>query len=110
MKVNAKLGGTTAKSSAPGEPFFKVPTIVVGLDVSHPSPGSQQPSTAALTMSMDRNAIRYAAAVQTNGYRSEMLTPGNVSGLFMPLFKQWVKKLGNNTTCEYSVFLAVIPC
>jgi eukaryotic translation initiation factor 2C len=69
MKVNAKLGGTTSSIVAPPTQLFKEPTLIIGADVSHPSPGSPQASMAALTMSMDREALRYAAAVQTNGHR-----------------------------------------
>lgn len=71
MKLNAKLGGSTSrlygKDLKTPKSFFDVPTMIIGADVSHPSPGSPQASMAALTMSMDRDASRYAAAVQTNG-------------------------------------------
>lgn len=97
MKLNAKLGGTTARV-APKEPskFFAVPTMVIGADVSHPSPGSPMPSMAALTMSMDANACRYAAAVQTNGHRVEMITTTNIRTMMMPLFAHWIKTVGDN--------------
>jgi hypothetical protein len=49
---------------------------------------------AALTMSFDQNACRYAAAVQTNGHRVEMITPGHVRSMMMPLFEQWIAKVG----------------
>jgi eukaryotic translation initiation factor 2C len=49
---------------------------------------------AALTMSFDQNACRYAAAVQTNGHRVEMITPNNIRGMMLPLFEQWVQKVG----------------
>jgi eukaryotic translation initiation factor 2C len=46
---------------------------------------------AAITMSWDSLACRYAAAVQTNGYRVEMLTPGNIRTTFMQLYERWVE-------------------
>lgn len=49
---------------------------------------------AAITMSFDKDACRYAAAVQTNGYREEMITPGNIRTMFIPLFEQWIQKVG----------------
>jgi eukaryotic translation initiation factor 2C len=49
---------------------------------------------AALTMSFDQNACRYAAAVQTNGHRVEMITPNNIRGMMLPLFEQWIAKVG----------------
>jgi eukaryotic translation initiation factor 2C len=89
MKVNAKLGGVTCKIAQPG-PTFPRPTMVIGADVSHASAGSIQASTCAITMSMDADATRYAAFVQTNGHRVEMITPANIDGGFMVLFKYWV--------------------
>lgn len=49
---------------------------------------------AALTMSFDKDACRYAAAVQTNGYRVEMITPQNIKTMMLPLFQQWISKVG----------------
>jgi eukaryotic translation initiation factor 2C len=49
---------------------------------------------AALTMSYDILACRYAAAVETNGYRVEMLTPSNIKSMLIPLFDRWVKSVG----------------
>lgn len=72
MKLNAKLGGTTCRivsKNPKNSDFFSVPTMILGADVSHPSPGSPQASMAAVSMSLDGNACRYAVAVQTNGYR-----------------------------------------
>lgn len=68
--------------------------MIIGSDVSHPTPGSPQASMAALTMSMDADAIRYAAAVQTNGIRVEMITKQNIISMMMPLFDEWIKKVG----------------
>ena len=68
MKFNAKLGGTTTKAiSKAGVKPFPIPTIVIGADVSHASPGSMAPSVAAMTMSQDKYAIRYAGATAVNG-------------------------------------------
>ncbi|RDL32590.1 uncharacterized protein BP5553_09046 [Venustampulla echinocandica] len=95
MKVNAKLGGTTCKiisGPKPDSPAFPRPTMVIGADVSHPSPGSPEASTAAITMSFDNFACRYAAAVQVNGFRVEMVTKYNIDHMFMDLYNYWVKK------------------
>ncbi|KAF4636136.1 hypothetical protein G7Y89_g1931 [Cudoniella acicularis] len=100
MKLNAKLGGTTCKIVTPpnaNAPAFPRPTMVIGADVSHPTPGSQQPSMAAITMSFDPFACRYAAAVQTNGFRTEMITQNNIDNMLVPLFRQWVSKVGKGT-------------
>lgn len=87
MKVNSKLGGQTCRvphptSKAAGAPaFFKDPTMIIGGDVTHPPPGDHEyllSSICALTMSMDRDAARYAAMVESNGYRVEMITAENI--------------------------------
>lgn len=97
MKVNAKLGGSTSKAVPIGKPnfsMFQVPTMIIGCDVSHASPGSPQPSTAALTMSMDQIASRYAATVQSNGYRVEMVQADTFQKHLMPLFGNWIRNVG----------------
>lgn len=118
MKLNAKLGGTTSLLSAVSIPikifssqsniflqpstkttkdyFNKTPTMIIGVDVSHASPGSIQPSMAALTMSMDREAARYCASVQTNGNRVEMLTTMNIRTMIIPAFNHWMRTVGGN--------------
>lgn len=63
--------------------------------MSHPSPGSPQGSMAAMTMSFDQNACRYAAAVQTNGHRVEMVTTRNLKEMVVPLFETWIQRVGN---------------
>lgn len=114
MKLNAKLGGTSCKvaDSRPPKPLFSCPTMIIGkthnfkhwhlltplgADVSHPTPGSPQASMAAITMSFDRNACRYAAAVQTNGYRVEMITAANIKSMMIPLFDYWISKVGGGS-------------
>ncbi|KAI0487057.1 Piwi domain-containing protein [Xylaria cf. heliscus] len=92
MKVNAKLGGVTCKVYAPGQnsPFFSCPTMMIGVDVSHSAPGSHAPSMAAMTVSMDKNATRYAAACEVNGWREEILQSTTCHGMFPPLLKHWI--------------------
>ncbi|ROT35771.1 argonaute [Sodiomyces alkalinus F11] len=101
MKVNAKLGGTTsfvpkinrAKPKDPSPPFFSVPTMIIGVDVTHGTPGVPNvPSMAAMTMSMDKYACRYAAAVQTNGFRVELLAPTTTQEFLGKLLPMWQKK------------------
>lgn len=94
MKVNAKLGGTTSKVVPGPTPFFIRPTLIIGADVSHATPGSPQCSMAAITVSFDRECARFAAAVQTNGYRVEMITRNNIQQMLIPLIEQWHSKVG----------------
>lgn len=94
MKVNAKLGGATSRTLPPwkvAQTYFPKdrPTMIIGVDVSHAAPGGNSPSTAAMTMAVDRDATRYAAMVETNGYRSEMLSTTNVRFFLQNLCKYW---------------------
>ncbi|KAJ9500329.1 Protein argonaute [Exophiala xenobiotica] len=108
MKVNAKLGGTTAQAvSAPGSGFkgFKEPTLIIGADVSHASPGSPQASMAAITCSFDRFGGRYAAACQTNGHRVEMITENNWTSMLKPLVSQWMSQVGGGAAPQQVYYI-----
>lgn len=95
MKVNAKLGGFTSKLAK--VQFYSVPTMVIGVDVSHGGAGSAGltgplASMAAITMSMDKDAIKYQAVCQTNGHRVEVLTPDNIKSIFPEAVRRWCQK------------------
>ncbi|RMD43073.1 hypothetical protein DV735_g2044, partial [Chaetothyriales sp. CBS 134920] len=97
MKVNAKLGGCTSQAvphPSSGFQKFTVPTMIIGADVSHPSPGSQDASMAAITVSFDRHAGRYTSTCQTNGHRVEVITENNWRTMLQPLIVEWVKSVG----------------
>ncbi len=97
MKVNAKLGGTTSQCvphPSSGFKAFSAPTMIIGADVSHASPGSEQASMAAITVSFDRFGGRYAAACQTNGHRVEMISEPNWNNMLKPLVRQWMSTVG----------------
>ena len=108
MKVNAKLGGcTTQVQSAPASGFkgLSAPTMFIGADVSHASPGSPQASMAALTVSFDRHGGRYAAACQTNGHRVEMISEANFTSMLKPLASQWMSAVaGGNLPAQVYYF------
>ncbi|KAK0713074.1 ribonuclease H-like domain-containing protein [Lasiosphaeria miniovina] len=99
MKVNSKLGGQTSRVGGGG--FFKVPTMIIGVDVSHGSPSQLQPSVASICVSMDKDAAVFEAAVQTNDYRTEILTASNVNNMLGPMIQTWVQK---NKTIPQHVF------
>lgn len=94
MKVNAKLGGFTSKLAK--VQFYTVPTMMIGVDVSHGGAAGAgdgpMASMAAITMSMDQNAIRYQAVCETNGHRVEVLTPANIKSIFPPAVRRWCQK------------------
>jgi eukaryotic translation initiation factor 2C len=108
MKVNAKLGGTTSQavpSPASGFKSFTAPTMIIGADVSHASPGSIQPSMAALTMSFDRFGGRYAAGCQTNGHRVEMISEANMKSLLTPLARRWMNDVGGGRIPQHIYYI-----
>lgn len=99
LKINAKLGGATAKATSAQSkgPYglFKVPTMVFGIDVSHAAPGMDAPSMAAITASMDHLCTRYAGACNSNGYRLEQISPANMNKLMKPLIQHWVQNVND---------------
>ncbi|KAK3990966.1 Piwi domain-containing protein [Cladorrhinum sp. PSN332] len=99
MKVNAKLGGQTSriatKGPKGGSAFFRVPTMMIGCDISHGSDmEGNDLSVAALTVSMDKDAAVYCAGVQTNGRRVEIVQPAIMHTVLGPMVEKWQKKNG----------------
>uniref|UniRef100_A0A1D1YYN5 Protein argonaute 4A n=1 Tax=Anthurium amnicola TaxID=1678845 RepID=A0A1D1YYN5_9ARAE len=86
LKMNAKLGGMNSLlhvEHSPSIPIVsKLPSIILGMDVSHGSPGqSVIPSIAAVVSSRQWPLIsRYRAAVRTQSPKLEM-----IDSLFKPV-------------------------
>lgn len=97
MKINAKLFGATSRASGiyQKHPNAKLATMIIGADVSHPPPGSEGGSYAAITMSADRESTRYCALVNTNGRRKEIITTKNIDDLIYPMAQNWMTKVGS---------------
>lgn len=68
--------------------------MIIGADVSHAAPGSSEASFAAITVSMDHICARYAAAVEANGFRAEMITTKNIEKMLTPLIENWKEHIG----------------
>ncbi|KAL2557292.1 Protein argonaute 4 [Forsythia ovata] len=79
LKINAKLGGlnsTLSVEQTSSIPMIsKIPTIILGMDVSHGSPGqSDVPSIAAVVSSRQWPLIsHYRACVRTQSRKVEMI-------------------------------------
>ncbi|KAF9048207.1 argonaute-like protein [Hymenopellis radicata] len=77
LKVNVKLGGINVVPSPDvGQGVITdpaMPTIVLGADVTHPPPGSNSPSYAALVSSVDSNAAKYITSDSIQESRREMI-------------------------------------
>ncbi|KAI3747368.1 hypothetical protein L6452_09822 [Arctium lappa] len=86
LKINAKMGGINSMLSMEflrSMPVVsRVPTIIIGMDVSHGSPGrADVPSIAAVVGSRNWPFVsRYRASVRTQSARVEM-----IDGLFKPV-------------------------
>ncbi|XP_047325590.1 protein argonaute 4A [Impatiens glandulifera] len=86
LKINAKMGGLNsmlAVEHSPSIPMVsKLPTMIIGMDVSHGSPGqSDIPSIAAVVGSRQWPQIsRYRACVRTQSPKVEM-----IDSLFKPI-------------------------
>ncbi|KAI4204293.1 MAG: hypothetical protein LQ350_001273 [Teloschistes chrysophthalmus] len=91
----------TSTESKPNGTYFTKPTMIIGADVSHAAPGIGAPSYAAMTVSMDRYAARYAAGVQTNGYRVEMISTRNLRDMLVPLFRQWMQTIAGGNPPDH---------
>ncbi|KFK28673.1 hypothetical protein AALP_AA7G031700 [Arabis alpina] len=79
LKINAKLGGLNSvlaiERSRSMPLVMRVPTIIIGMDVSHGSPGqSAVPSIAAVVSSREWPLIsKYRACVRTQSPKVEMI-------------------------------------
>lgn len=74
LKVNVKLGGFNHSVNPQGSTLASVPTLLLGIDVSHPSPGARQsPSFAAVVGSMNLEGTRYVARSSKMPFRQEVV-------------------------------------
>ncbi|XBJ16573.1 hypothetical protein VPH35_008173 [Triticum aestivum] len=86
LKINAKLGGINSKLTLEDRHMIpvvnEIPTLILGMDVSHGPPGrSDKPSVAAVVGSRYWPLIsRYRASVRTQSPKVEM-----IDSLFKPL-------------------------
>lgn len=95
MKVNAKLGGATARAipKAPGA-ALKPQSMIIGADVTHPALGVWSPSMAAMAVCMDTFGGRYWGACESNGERIEMIARSNIEVMLTPLVREWMATVG----------------
>ncbi|KAK4517552.1 uncharacterized protein ATC70_000892 [Mucor velutinosus] len=92
LKVNVKLGGTNHVLHHEEIPFVSNrPTIVFGIDVSHPFPGSNAPSVAAVTASVDSMAARFVATIRLQA-RTEIVS--DLGNVIIELLRKFYQKTG----------------
>lgn len=75
LKFNLKLGGVN-QSLKPGELGISDRTMFVGIDVTHPSPGSARdaPSIAGIVVSIDSSLAQWPAEINIQESRQEMVS------------------------------------
>ncbi|KAI5827015.1 ribonuclease H-like domain-containing protein [Schizophyllum commune] len=74
IKLNARLGGMSAKVRSPVMDLLqKKTTMIVGADVSHPGPGQARPSMVSLVYSHDGDAARFNAITDIQDARTERI-------------------------------------
>ncbi|KAF7975299.1 hypothetical protein HWV62_10070 [Athelia sp. TMB] len=74
LKINARLTGSNlVPESATMKTLKQKPVMIVGADVSHPGPGSLQPSITSIAWSYDQNFVKYRARATIQSPRVEMI-------------------------------------
>jgi hypothetical protein len=104
MKFNQKLGGVNhtveLKKLAP----LDAQTILFGIDVTHPSPGSAEsaPSIAGVVASVDSMFSQYPASMRTQRGRQEMVA--ELEEMIIERLKLWQKRNQNKLPNKVIVY------
>ncbi|EPZ31159.1 Argonaute/Dicer protein, PAZ domain-containing protein [Rozella allomycis CSF55] len=73
LKINSKMGGVNFHLDK-GVPFIlQEPTLVFGADVTHPAPGENSCSIAAVVGSTDPKVTRFVSSLAIQGSRVEII-------------------------------------
>lgn len=96
MKVNAKLGGVTAKVN-PSDKRRGLPPkgAIIGADVTHPSPGVLTPSLVGMCISNDAHGVSYMGGGEGNGDRIEIIKDVTMRFILKPLLLEWAATIGD---------------
>ncbi|KAL1794479.1 hypothetical protein ACET3X_007900 [Alternaria dauci] len=104
MKFNQKLGGVNhivdIKRMAP----LDAQTIIFGIDVTHPSPGSSEtaPSIAGVVASVDAMFSQYPASLRSQQGRKEMVT--DLEEMIIERLRLWQKRNQNRLPNKVIVY------
>jgi len=98
LKVNLKLGGTNQRVNPAGQNIIDfAKTMVVGVDVTHPSPGSDalSPSIAGMVASIDKDLGQWPAVLRVqNVSKEEMVRP--IGEMLTTRLELWKEKNAAN--------------
>jgi eukaryotic translation initiation factor 2C len=92
MKFNQKLGGVNHTVELKRMAPLDAQTILFGIDVTHPSPGSSEsaPSVAGVVASVDSMFSQYPASMRTQKGRQEMVE--HLEEMIIERLKLWQKR------------------
>ncbi|KAJ7577907.1 argonaute-like protein [Mycena floridula] len=93
LKVNTKLGGINHQLDENAMKWLtKKKTMMVGIDVTHPGPGSRDgtPSIAAVVASVDDSFVQYPASLRVQKSKKEMLD--ELADMMVERLKHYEKK------------------
>ena len=91
LKFNMKLGGVNHGLDNDSMRWLRgEPTMMVGMDVTHPGPGSVRgtPSIAAVVGSVDDHFAQFPASMRIQETRKEVSTPGIQGTINMLIFNR----------------------
>ncbi|KAG6828038.1 hypothetical protein H0H87_003026, partial [Tephrocybe sp. NHM501043] len=95
LKVNTKLGGINHLLDENAMKWLtKKKTMMVGIDVTHPGPGSREgtPSIAALVASIDDSFVQFPASLRIQQSKQEML--GELDNMLVERLLAYEKRNG----------------
>lgn len=104
MKFNQKLGGVNHIVDAKNMSPLDANTIVFGIDVTHPSPGSAEsaPSIAGVVASVDALFSQYPASMRTQKGREEMVA--ELEEMIVERLSLWRKRNQNRLPSKVIVY------
>jgi len=105
LKFNLKLGGVNQLLDPQKLGIISEgKTMVVGLDVTHPSPGSAEnaPSVAGIVASIDKSLAQWPAAISVQTGRQEMVS--GLKDLLKSRLRLWKEK-GRNTQLPENILI-----
>lgn len=97
LKINLKMGGSNQTLRQPDLGFFADgKAMLVGMDVTHPSPGSKSsaPSVAGIVASIDSALSQWPADIRIQPARQEMVA--DLDNLLRSRIILWAKHNNNN--------------
>lgn len=106
LKFNLKCGGVNHDMRIQQLAPLDNKTILIGIDVSHPVPGSSDsaPSITGVVGSVDTQFNDYPASIRTQTGRQEMVDSNDLTEMIVERFELWRKRNGNTLPTKVIVY------